>query len=121
MPLQDLSLQQLQSLHLAGRPGLHVPTLAAMFSACRSSGLRRPVLVEVKKLASDGGRQRFVQLVRWAGAGGLTGYLMRVLLCSMECAHAAAHQLCTLTDQATTAAQRTECGLHIRYMLCAAE
>jgi hypothetical protein len=64
-PLQDLSLQQLQSLHLVGRPGLHVPTLAAMFSACRSSGLRRPVLVEVKKLASDEGRQRFLQLVRW--------------------------------------------------------
>jgi hypothetical protein len=44
-----------------------VPTLEAFLEACRTSGLRRPVLVEVKTLASDQGRDRFLRLLRWAG------------------------------------------------------
>lgn len=66
MHLQDLTAAQLRSLHIAGRPGLHAPTLSEFLSAFRSAGCRRPMVIEIKRIASDKGRQRLLDLLRCA-------------------------------------------------------
>lgn len=61
---QDVTLAQLQLLHLGGREGLRAPTLRAFLSAFRAAGARRPLVVEVKRLRTDAARERLIQLLR---------------------------------------------------------
>ncbi|KAF8067208.1 hypothetical protein HT031_002255 [Scenedesmus sp. PABB004] len=61
---QDLTLAQLKRLHIAGRPGLHAPTLAELMAAFRRAGCRRPLVVEVKRVASDAAKERLLDLMR---------------------------------------------------------
>ena len=55
---------------------LLMPMLAclpgAAFRCCSQEGLQRSVAVEVKSLATDAGRTKFVQLLRSAGLAPLT-------------------------------------------------
>jgi hypothetical protein len=69
-PTQPSPTQHTTHLGAYRRHPLQVPTLEAFLQACRSSGLRRPLLVEVKKLSSDQGRERFLRLLRCARARG---------------------------------------------------
>lgn len=62
--VQDVTSAQLATLHLAGRRGLHAPTLKQFLTAFRESQCRRPLVVEVKGLQSDAGRQHLLQLLR---------------------------------------------------------
>eukprot|EP00878_Enallax_costatus_P036022 GHUV01040296.1.p2 GENE.GHUV01040296.1~~GHUV01040296.1.p2 ORF type:complete len:214 (+),score=42.02 GHUV01040296.1:1024-1665(+) len=63
--VRDLTLAQLRSLHIAGRPGLHAPTLAEFIAAVQECGCRRPLIIEVKKLETDAGREKLVQLLKY--------------------------------------------------------
>jgi hypothetical protein len=63
--MQDLTLRQLQTLHLGAAPGVHVPTLEAFLDACIQGGLRWCLVVEIKRLVTDRGRARLVELLRW--------------------------------------------------------
>jgi len=62
--VQDLTLSQLQSLHLGCHSGVQVPTLSAFLSACQQEGLRWPLVVEVKRFITDKGRQGLVDALR---------------------------------------------------------
>ena len=64
--VQDLTLAQLQALHVGGRPGLRVPALRRFLDTCIAAGVRRPLAVEVKQLLTDAGRQQFLDTVRCA-------------------------------------------------------
>jgi hypothetical protein len=55
---------QLASLHLAGRAGLHAPTLRQFLAAFRACKCRRPLVVEVKALQTDAAREALLQLLR---------------------------------------------------------
>lgn len=61
---QDLTLQQLKSLHLGARQGVVVPTLRVFMEAYQNCGVARPLVVEVKMLKSDGGRSHLLELMR---------------------------------------------------------
>lgn len=62
--LQDVTAAQLRTLHIAGRQGLHAPTLREFMAAFRAAGCRRPLIVEVKKVVTDGGRMLLLQLLK---------------------------------------------------------
>eukprot|EP00882_Tetradesmus_deserticola_P012427 GHRQ01013170.1.p1 GENE.GHRQ01013170.1~~GHRQ01013170.1.p1 ORF type:complete len:344 (+),score=111.83 GHRQ01013170.1:127-1158(+) len=62
--VQDVTSSQLCALHVAGREGLHAPTLREFIAAFRAASCRRPLVVEVKKVFSDGGRTMLLQLLR---------------------------------------------------------
>eukprot|EP00775_Hariotina_reticulata_P012603 gene12603-12734_t len=51
--VKELTTSELRSLHVAGRPGLHAPTLADFLAALRAAGCRRPTVIEVKQIATD--------------------------------------------------------------------
>lgn len=57
-------MEQLRTLHIAGREGLHAPTLAEFIDAFQECKCRRPLIIEVKQLHTDQGRQRLLQLLR---------------------------------------------------------
>ncbi|KAL3160378.1 hypothetical protein ABBQ32_010705 [Trebouxia sp. C0010 RCD-2024] len=61
--LQSLTAPQLKRVHISGRQGVHVPTLEEFLRCCSEEGLQRSVAVEVKSIATDAGRARFVQLL----------------------------------------------------------
>ncbi len=61
---QDLTLQQLQSLHLGAQQGVGVPTLRVFMEAFKHFDVARPLVVEVKMLKTDGGRSRLLELLR---------------------------------------------------------
>jgi hypothetical protein len=61
---QDVTSAQLRTLHIAGREGLHAPTLREFMAAFRAAGCRRPLIVEVKKVVTDGARMLLLQLLR---------------------------------------------------------
>lgn len=63
--VQDLTLAQLQSLHLGGREGLRVPTLRRFLEACAEAGVRRPLAIEVKVLRTDAARRLLLEDVRY--------------------------------------------------------
>jgi hypothetical protein len=63
---QDVTSAQLRTLHIAGREGLHAPTLCEFMAAFRAAGCTRPLIVEVKKVLTDRGRMLLLQLLRWA-------------------------------------------------------
>lgn len=76
----DLTLPQLQSLQLGGRPGLRVPTLQLFLDACEAAGAERSLAVEVKQLRTDSARQRFIEAVsayRERAAARLSGRTLR--------------------------------------------
>ncbi|KAF6264845.1 hypothetical protein COO60DRAFT_1179695 [Scenedesmus sp. NREL 46B-D3] len=62
--VQDVTSVQLRALHVAGREGLHAPTLREFMAAVRAAGCRRPLIVEVKKIVTDAGRMLLLQLLR---------------------------------------------------------
>lgn len=62
--VQDVTVSQLQSLHLAGRPGLRAPTLQAFMAAFRAARSRWPLVIEIKRLQTDAGRERLLSLLR---------------------------------------------------------
>lgn len=78
--VQDLTLAQLQSLHLGGRPGVHVPTLAGFMAACVGQGLRRPLVVEVKALRSEEGREKLLEAARYSLLVPATAVTQRTFL-----------------------------------------
>jgi hypothetical protein len=61
---QGVTSAQLSTLHLAARPGLRAPTLRQFLAALRACGCRRPLVVEVKALQTDGGREQLLRLLR---------------------------------------------------------
>lgn len=63
LTVQDLTLAQLQSLHLGGRAGLKVPSLQQFLDACEAAGAKRSLAIEVKKMLTDAARQRFIDAV----------------------------------------------------------
>lgn len=62
--LQSLTTAQLKRVHISGRQGVHVPTLEEFLRCCTSHNLQRSVAVEVKSVATDEGRAKFVHLLR---------------------------------------------------------
>ncbi|KAL0045049.1 hypothetical protein WJX82_006407 [Trebouxia sp. C0006] len=62
--LQSLTAAQLKRVHISGRQGVHVPTLKEFLRCCTSHNLHRSVAVEVKSVATDAGRAKFVHLLR---------------------------------------------------------
>ncbi|KAK9864547.1 hypothetical protein WJX84_005921 [Apatococcus fuscideae] len=62
--VKDVTQAQLQSIHIAGREGLHVPTLGEFLRCCAQEGLRRSVAVEVKSLHSNAGRTELLTQLR---------------------------------------------------------
>lgn len=62
--VKDVTAAQLRTLHIAGRQGLHAPTLREFMAAFRAAGCRRPLIVEVKKVVTDGGRMLLLQLLK---------------------------------------------------------
>lgn len=62
--VQDLSLSQLQSLHLGGREGLRVPLFKEFLRACVAVGIRRTLAIEVKLLLTDKARQELIDTIR---------------------------------------------------------
>ncbi|DBB06980.1 TPA: hypothetical protein ACH3X1_011572 [Trebouxia sp. C0004] len=62
--LQSLTAAQLKRVHISGRQGVHVPTLEEFLRCCTSHNLQRSIAVEVKSVASDAGRTKFVNLLR---------------------------------------------------------
>lgn len=66
-PLQDLTLAQLQSLHLGGQEGCRAPSLQQFMEACAALAVAAPLVVEVKALHSDVGRGELLRLLRWGG------------------------------------------------------
>ncbi|KAL0019574.1 hypothetical protein WJX79_009320 [Trebouxia sp. C0005] len=62
--LQSLTAAQLKRVHISGRQGVHVPTLEEFLRCCTSHNLQRSVAVEVKSVATDTGRAKFVNLLR---------------------------------------------------------
>jgi hypothetical protein len=63
--IKDVTFEELSVLHLAGRPGIHVPLLAEFLKACLSLEVKRSLAVEVKALQTDKGRQELLELVEW--------------------------------------------------------
>lgn len=63
LTVQDLTLAQLQTLHLGGRSGLRVPTLQQILDACIAGRARRTLAIEVKLLRTDAARQRFIDAI----------------------------------------------------------
>lgn len=62
--LQDVTLAQLQSLQLGGRPGLRAPTLHGFMAAFRAAGCRRPLVLEIKRLLTDAAREKLLALLK---------------------------------------------------------
>ncbi|KAH7617196.1 hypothetical protein Ndes2526B_g07789 [Nannochloris sp. 'desiccata'] len=63
--VEDLTLEQLLTLHLGGREGQHVPTLKEFLEACVESGVRRSLAVEIKSIKTDPARLKCLELLTW--------------------------------------------------------
>jgi hypothetical protein len=62
--IHHLTLAQVQSLRLASGQGESPPTLEEVLQLCHRYGLRKPMAAEVKRLTTDGGRHKFIQLLQ---------------------------------------------------------
>ena len=62
IPLKDLTLSQLQSLRLRG--GHHIPTLEEILQCAADLKIEKPLLLEIKVLHSDTGRNRVIELAK---------------------------------------------------------
>lgn len=71
-PVSALTAAQVQSFHLGGQEGCHVPTLQKWLRVCLELGITKSLAVEVKTLQSDKGRQKLLDL--------LQGYLQQSAL-----------------------------------------
>jgi len=63
--IKDVTFEELSVLHLAGRPGIHIPLLAEFLKACLSLEVKRSLAVEVKALQTDKGRQELLEIMEW--------------------------------------------------------
>eukprot|EP00884_Botryococcus_braunii_P005942 jgi/Botrbrau1/15349/Bobra.0289s0005.1 len=62
----DVTLEEIQRVHVRGTEGLRVPTLEQFLQVCEEEGLCRSLAVEIKSIRSDEARSRLIRL--------LTGY-----------------------------------------------
>ena len=62
IPIKDLSLSQLQSLRLRG--GHQIPTLEEVLQCAAELKIEKPLLLEIKVLHSDAGRNRVIELAK---------------------------------------------------------
>ena len=61
--IQDFTLNQLKTLCLGGKDGVHVPTLEEFFQACVEYDVQRTLAVEVKALKTDAARARLLSIL----------------------------------------------------------